>query len=55
MRNGYLANRWAGGYITLLFWGSPKLSAGTTMRNGHLAHMWAKWLHDPCCLGCPQR
>ena len=37
----------------LLSWGSPTLSAGTTIRNVYVAHMWAKGLHHPCRLGAP--
>ena len=41
------------GYITLAVWGFPNaLEWGT---KSAVAHNWADGLHNPCCLGDPQR
>ena len=42
-----------GGYITPAAWGVP-----TTSERGaesQVAHKWARWLHNPCRLGGPNR
>ena len=39
--------------MTPAAWGVPNaLERGT---QSEVAHKWAGWLHNPCCLGSPQR
>ena len=42
-----------GGYITLAAWGVPNaLDRG---KHSNVTHNWDGWLHNPYCLGGPQR
>ena len=43
------------GYIIPAVLGPPTLSASSKIRIDYPAHMWAKWPHQPCRFGGPQR
>ena len=45
-------NGWIG-YITPAVLGVPNASEWET--KSAVAHKWAHWLHNPCCVGGPQR
>ena len=42
-----------GGYITPAAWGNP--IASDRGAESQVAHKWARWLHNPCRLGAPDR